>query len=332
MVGVARRCLLISALGVAALPGPAALAQAPQHAVRVAFVYFGTRESALETGRYGAFVQGLRELGYVEGRNLVLDARFANGRTQELPALIADATRAKAVVVVATGSQVYRALLDAGSTLPVVVTVTVDPVAEGLAQSLAHPAGRFTGLTDTAGLLGPKQLELLAAAVPRLGVAAVLVNPDNSAHSWQLREIEQAAQSIGKRAIAVQARNPREIDAAFAAIATERAQALIVLGDTFFTDELRRIAQLTLAARLPAAHYLRAFAEAGGLLSYGADLTENFHRAATFVDKIAKGAQPGGLPFEQPTQYQLVLNLKTAKALGLSLPQSLLVRADRLVQ
>jgi len=322
----------MSALGAAALSGRAALAQPAQRAVRVAFVYFGTRESASETGRYGAFVQGLRELGYVEGRNLVLDARFAGGSLQGLPALIADATRARPDVVVATGSQVYRALLEAGSTLPVVVTVTVDPLAEGLAQSLAHPAGRFTGLTDTAGLLGPKQLELLAAAVPRLGLAAVLVNPDNGAHSWQLREIEQAAQSIGKRAIAVRARNPREIDAAFAAVATERAQALIVLGDTFFTDELRRIAQMTLAARLPAAHFLRAFAEAGGLLSYGAELIENFHRAATFVDKIVKGAQPGELPFEQPTHYQLVLNLKTAKLLGLSLPQSLLVRADSLLQ
>ena len=305
---------------------------AAERVVRVAFLYFGTRQAAQNTGRYAAFTQGLRELGYVEGRNLAIDARFADGSTGRLPALVGEVLRIGPDVVVATGSQVYRALLDAGSALPVVVTVTVDPVAEGFAHSLARPGGRFTGLTDTAGLLGPKHLELLDAAVPRLSLVAVLVNPDNSAHAWQMRAIEEAARSIGKRAIAVPAHNEREVESAFAGIAAQHAQALIVLGDTFFIDQLRRIAELALAARLPSAHYSRAFAEAGGLLSYGADLTDNFRHAALFVDKIVKGAKPGELPFEQPTQYQLVVNLRTAKALGLALPQSLLVRADQLVQ
>jgi putative tryptophan/tyrosine transport system substrate-binding protein len=320
-----RRCVVAAGALLCAPPF------AGERVARVAFLYFGSRRAAQETGRYAAFTQGLRELGYVDGRNLALDARFADGSTERLAPLVAEVVRSRPDVVVATGSQVYRALLAAGSPA-VVVTVNVDPVADGLAKSLAHPGGRFTGLTDTAGQLGPKHVELLDSVVPRLARVAVLFNPDNTSHGWQFESIERAARSLGKQALAVRARSAGEVETGFADMAAQGAQAVIIFGDTLFTAQLRRMAELALAARLPSAHPAYPFAEAGGLLAYGADLTDNFRRAATFVDKIVKGARPGDLPFEQPTQYELVINLRTAKALGLALPQSLLLRADRLVQ
>jgi putative tryptophan/tyrosine transport system substrate-binding protein len=309
-----------------------ARAQAVEGPIRVGFLYLGTRRTALESGRYQALLDGLRELGWVEGRNLVMDARFAESESERLPALVAELAAARPAAIVATGSPAYKALSQATKTVPVVVTVTVDPVVAGLAKTLARPGGNFTGLTDTAALLGPKHVELLDAAVPRLARVAVLLNPENASHESQFATIDAAAGRLGKQATALTARNPSQLETAFATAASRRAGALIVLGDTFFTDQLRHIADRALAAQLPAAHFLRAFAEAGGLLSYGHDVTGNFRRAARFVDKIAKGAKPGDLPFEQPTQYELVINLRTARALGLSLPQSLLLRADAVVQ
>lgn len=328
-----KRRKFVVLLGAASLAWPLAVpAQQPGPVRRIGFLYFGSRQSALDTGRYDAFLQGMRELGYVEGKNLALDARFADGKTESVATHVAELVRLKPDVIVATGSPTYRALRHATTTIPVVITVTVDPVAEGLAATLAKPGANFTGLTDTATLLGPKQLELLVEAVPRLSRVAVLVNPDNTSHPAQLTRFMSQAQKISKQVLLIEARTAKEIETGFASITKERADALIFFGDTFFTDRLGEIAGLALKQRLPSAYGIRQFAEAGGLMSYGADLTDNFRRAAVYVDKILKGARAGELPFEQPTRYALTINLKTAKALGLTIPKSLLARADRVIE
>jgi putative ABC transport system substrate-binding protein len=233
---------------------------------------------------------------------------------------------------VATGSAAYRALQHAAASIPIVVTVTADPMIDGLADSLARPGGNFTGLTDTAADLGPKQIELLMAVVPQLSRAGVLLNPDNVSHPVQMKRLMLAAQKAGVQIVLAEAGTIADIEPGFATLARERASAVILFGDTFFVQQLQQIAQAAIKYRVPSMYTLHEFAEAGGLMSYGADLVDNFRRAATYVDKILKGARPGDLPFEQAARYSLAINLKTAKALGITMPQSLLVRADEVIQ
>ena len=298
---------------------------------RVGLLYFGSRRAALDSGRYEALLQGLRELGWREGKGLAIEARFADGSTERLGPQTAGLLRARPDVIVATGAPAYRALRRATSTVPIVVTAAADPVAEGLATSLARPGANFTGLTDTAAFLGPRHLELLDAIVPQLASVAVLADPDGGALAAQLARIAAAAQAIGRRTLPVEARGSAEIEAGFAAV-SRKTEAMIVLGDTLFVDQLRHIAELSLRFLLPSAHSLPAFAEVGGLLGYGHELRESFRRAAFYVDRILKGARPGELPFEQPTRHRLAVNLKTAGSLGLTIPRSLLSRADRVIE
>jgi putative ABC transport system substrate-binding protein len=299
---------------------------------RIGFFYFGSRQSSLDTGHYNAFVRGMRELGYVEGENVITEMYFGDGKSERMPALAAELVRSRVDVIVASGGPTYSALRHAATTIPVVVTVTADPVIVGLAVSLARPGGNFTGLTDTAGNLAPKQLELLMAALPRLSRVGVLLNPDNWAHPWQMNRLMLAAQKIGVKVVHADARTDSDIESAFASLARERADAVMLFGDTFFAQQIQQIAQAALKHRLPLAALDRRYAQAGGLMSYGADIADNFRRAATYVDRILKGAKPGELPFEQPSRYILAINLKTAKALGLAIPQSLLLRADEVIQ
>ncbi len=328
-----KRRAFVALLGGASVVWPFAVpAQRPGRVWRIAFLYFGSRQSALDTGRYAAFLKGLAELDYVEGKNLAIEVRFADSKTDRVAALVAELVQLKPDVIVATGSPTYRALHHAATTIPVVVTVTVDPVAEGLAATVARPGGNFTGLTDTATFLGPKQLELLVAAVPRLSRVAVLMNPDNPSHPAQLTRIMSETQKIGKQVLLTEARTTKELETGFVRMAQERADAVIVLSDTFFTGQLRQIASLALKHRLPTTYSLPQFAADGGLMSYGADVTDNFRRVGVYVDKILKGVRPGELPFEQPTRYSLVINLKTARILGLTIPQSTLLRADRVIE
>ena len=273
-----------------------AMAQQPSKAVRVAFLYFGSRQAAIDTGRYEAFRKGMVELGYVEGKNLTVEARYADSSMQRVDELVAELMRIKPDVIVATGSPTYRALLEAKSAIPVVVTVTIDPVAERLAKTVARPGGYFTGLTDTAQLLGPKQLELTVAANPRIPRVAVLQSPDNTSHPLQVAEVVAEGRRIGKQVQPYSARTVNELASGFELMARDRVDAVIVLSDTFFTGELRTIASLALRHRLPASYSLPSFADGGGLLAYGADLTDNFRRAAGYVDRIVKGARPGDLP------------------------------------
>jgi len=299
---------------------------------RIGFFYFGSRQSSLDTGRYHAFVQGMRELGYVEGRNVSIEVRFGDGKIDGLPGLAAELVRSNVDVIVATGSPVYSALRFATTSIPIVVTVTADPVIEGLAANLARPGGNFTGVTDTAADLGAKQLELLKAAVPQLSRLGVLLNPNNVTHPTQMKRVMLPAQKIGVQVVLAEAGTIAAIEPAFAVLAQEHANAVILFGDSFFLQQLQQIAQAALKHRMASSYYIHEYARAGGLMSYGPDVVDNFRRAATYVDKILKGAKPGELPFEQPARYALAINLKTAKALGLTIPQSLLLRADEVIQ
>jgi len=326
-----RRFLIALGTGVLAVPR-GSLARAQSKVARIGFLYFGSRQSSLDTGRYNAFVQGMRELGYVEGTNFIIEARFADGKPERLPALAAELVRLKVDVIVATGTPVYRSLQHATTTIPVVSTVMGDPVGEGFAASMARPGGNITGLSVSAVDLGPKLLELLKAAVPKLSRVAVLVQPENPGHPLRLKRIMSAAQKVGIQVVLAEAGTVQEIEREFAMMTKERANAAIILSDPFFLPESRPIAAQALKHRLPSISGNQEYSEAGGLMSYGANQVDNFRRAATYVDKILKGAKPGELPIEQPTRYYLVINRKTGTALGLTIPQALLRQADEVLQ
>jgi putative tryptophan/tyrosine transport system substrate-binding protein len=327
-----RTFIATAAAGLLAMP-LAAFAQQPDKIWRIGFFYFGSRQSSLDTGRYDAFVQGMRELGYVDGKNVIIETRFGDGKIDRLPSLTAELLLLNVDVIVATGSPTYSALRFATTTtIPIVVTVTTDPIIEGLAASLARPGGNFTGLTDTAADLGAKQLELLKATVPQLSRLGVLLNPDNVSHPTQMKRVMLPAQQVGVQVVLAEAGTVADIEPGFAALAQERANAVMLFGDTFFVQQLQQIAQAALKHRMPSIYSIHDYARAGGLMSYGADVVDNFRRAATYVDKILKGAKPSELPFEQPARYLLAINLKTARALGLTIPQPLLLRADEVIQ
>jgi putative ABC transport system substrate-binding protein len=326
-----RRFLLALGAGVLAVPR-SSFAQQQAKVARIGFLYHGSRQSSLDTGRYNAFVQGMRELGYVEGTNVIIESRFADGKFERLPGLAAELVRLKVDVIVATGTPTYRALQHATTTIPVVITVTVDPVSDGFAASLARPGGNITGLSLSAADLGPKLVELLKVAVPKLSRVAVLVQPENPAHPPQLKRIMSAAQTVDTLLVLAEASTVQEIEREFTMMTKRRANAAIILADGFFLQESRSIATQALKHRLPSICQLREYAEAGGLMSYGPNSVDNFRRAATYVDKILKGAKPGELPFEQPTRYHLVINHKTATALGLTIPQALLRQADEAIE
>jgi len=280
-----------------------------------------------------AFRQGLRELGYVEGKDIVIEYRWAEGRFERLPALAADLVRLKVDVILAAGPPAAPAAKDATESIPIVTTSAIEPVESGLVASLARPGGNITGLTSTAGpeIVG-KQLQLLKEAVPKVSRVAVLWNPTNPAHLLALGEAKVAARSLGVQLQLLETRGPDEFERAPAAATRERAGALLILRDPMFFVHRTRFADFAAKSRLPTMSGLREFVEAGGLMGYGPSLPDLFRRAPTFVDKILKGAKPADLPVEQPTKFELVINLKTAKALGLTIPRSILIRADKLIE
>jgi putative ABC transport system substrate-binding protein len=280
-----------------------------------------------------AFRQGLRELGWVEGQNIVIDYRYAEGRFDRLPDLAAELVRLKVDIIVAQPVPAVAAAKNATETIPIVMISGGDPVVLGFVASLARPGGNVTGSSYGVGLeLVGKQLELLKETVPKVRRVAVLWNPANPGHPPAIREVNVAARSLGVQLQLLEARGSNEFDGAFAAMAKERVGALLVLSDAMFALHRTRLADLAARSRLPAAYGTREMVEAGGLMSYGSSLRDLFRRAATYVDKILKGAKPGDLPVEQPTKFELVINIKTAKALGLTIPQSLLQRADEVIQ
>jgi ABC-type uncharacterized transport system substrate-binding protein len=277
-----------------------------------------------------AFRQGLRELGYIEGQNIVIEHRSPEWKYERLPGLAADLVRLKVDVIVAASPAATKAAKQATSTIPIVFTVSGDPVAEGFVASLARPGGNITGLATISPDLVGKQLEMLKGVAPMVSRVAVLQNPNT--HRGVLRQAEGSARGLGVQLQILDARTPSEIDTAFATMSSRRVDGILVLRDAVFRAQRTQITTLAAKNRLPAVYGLREEAEAGGLIAYGASVPQLYRRAAAYVDKILKGAKPADLPIEQPTTFELVINLKTAKALGLTIPPSLLQRADQVIE
>jgi putative ABC transport system substrate-binding protein len=312
------------------------LAAEAQQAAKIARIGYLAIDLAANPHRHEAFRQGLRDLAYVEGRNVVIEYRDAEGKPERLPALAAELVALKVDVIVVGGSTVAAlAAKQATRTLPIVFALAGDPVGSGLVTSLARPGGNVTGLSILAAELVGKRLELLTQAVPGVTRVAVLRLPGALGERTEqdmLKEAEAAARALGVRPQFVEARGPADFDRAFSDMTRARAGALTVLPNNMFVRERRRLVDLAAKNRLPAVYLGREFVDAGGLMSYGPNSADVFRRAATYVDKILKGAKPSDLPVEQPTKFELVINLKTAKALGLTIPPSLLGRADQVIE
>jgi putative tryptophan/tyrosine transport system substrate-binding protein len=281
---------------------------------------------------YGAFRSGLRERGWIEGKNLGIEYRYGEGKSERVPEMATELVRLNVEVIIASVTPDAFAAQRATKTIPIVIVAGGDPVEMGLAASLARPGGNITGLTPMTAELGGKRLELLAEAVPKLSRIAVLRNPDNASAPVHWKEIQTPAKRLGVQLVPLEIRNAKELDRAFDEAARERVGALFIIPDPVITPYLKRVADLALKNRLPSIFHVSEFADAGGLLTYGPDRADLYRRAAIYVDKILNGARPADLPIEQPIKFELVANMKTAKALGLPIPQTILVRADRLIE
>jgi putative ABC transport system substrate-binding protein len=281
---------------------------------------------------YQAFRLGLRDLGWVEGKNISIEHRYAEGRHDRLPDLAADLVRLKVEVIVTTATSDALAAQRATKAIPIVMVAAGNPVANGLVESLARPGGNVTGLSQMLQELSGKRLELLKELVPRLSRVAVLWNPDSASATLNWEEHQQPARQLGIQLHSLEVRSPNELDKAFEAATSARAGALAILPDPVISTNLERIVDFATRSRLPSTYQSSEFADAGGLLTYGPDRADLFRRAATYVDKILKGMKPGDLPVDRPTKLELVINLKTAKALGITIPQSVLFRADRVIE
>jgi putative ABC transport system substrate-binding protein len=298
---------------------------------RIGFLAVGSREG--RAFMIEGFLQGLRERGYVEGQNIVIEYRFSDDRNDRLSGLAAELVNLKVELIVASGTPASFAAKQATSTIPIVMGgVAANPVETGLVASLARPGGNITGMSMMTSQLGGKRLELLKQIVPGLARVAVFWNPPNPAYGPILKELEAAAQRLGVKLQLLEVRTPEDFEGAFEAATRQRAGALIAPGDPLVTNRPRMVADLALKYRLPAMMDIKEFVVAGGLLSLGLDLVDSYRRAAAHVDKILKGANPADLPMEQPTKIDLFVNLKTARALGLTIPQSVLVQVTEVVQ
>jgi putative tryptophan/tyrosine transport system substrate-binding protein len=290
-------------------------------------------QSTIAAQSIAAFQQGLRELGWIEGRNIIIDYRFAEGSFERLPGLAAELVRLNVDVIAATTTPAVVAARNATDTIPIVAFSVGDPIGLGLIASLARPSGNVTGLTYSVGLEAfSKQLELLKETVPGISRVAVLSNPANPGAALAISNVKIAARSLGLQLQLLETRNSDEFDGAFAAMAKERAEALLVVSDAFFGVHGARLADLAARYRLPSMHGVRELVEAGGLINYGPSIPDNFRRGAGYVDKILRGSSPGDLPVQQPVKFELVINLKAAKMLGITLPQSMVLRADELIR
>jgi len=276
--------------------------------------------------------QGLRELGLVEDQNVVVLKRGWGGRIEQFPEIIADLIQLKVDVIVSSSTPAVRAAKESSSTIPIVMAGLTDPVGAGLIRSLARPGGNITGLTNIFTELSAKRLELLKEAAPRVSRVAVLWNPTHPGQAIAWQQTQQAAQTLGLVLFSAEVRRPEDFARAFTAIVAERAEALLVLPDPLTSFHRQQMADFAVKQRLPSMYAASYWVEAGGLLCYGASFPDLWRRAAVFVDKILKGAKPADLPVEQPTKFEFVINLKTAKALRLTIPQTLLQRADQVIQ
>jgi len=302
-------------------------AQQPKKIPRIGYLRF------IEVPVYdAAFRQGLKELGYVEGENINVEYRFAGGSIERLAEFAAELVRLKVDVIVAGSTQSIDAARQATQTIPIVFPVTFDPVESGFVASLARPGGNITGLSTVNPDAAAKRVELMKEIMPRILRLAVLRNPTNSGSQFPLKETEAGAKRLSIRLQVVEARSGNDLAAAFRAAGTGRAQALIVLADALFFAQRSQVAELGIKHRLPSMFDDAQSVEAGGMISYGANLSDLFRRCAVYVDKILKGAKPVDLPVEQPKTFEFVINLKTAKQIGLTIPPNVLARADRVIR
>ncbi len=325
-----RRKILI-ALGAGALAVPfGSFAQQKGKVWRVGFLA-PRRPVTFDTDAYGGFLRGMRELGYLEGKNLDIEWRFADGKLERLPDLAAELVQLKVDIILAAGSLAVSAAQKATTMIPIVMGSTADPVASGFVKSLARPGANIPGLSNLSSDFSHKQLEILVSMVPKLSRLAVLVYPGDSSNDEILRNIRIAAQKTGVKVYPMEVRTPQEIETAFSVMVREGAGAVFVVAGGLVNQQERQIAELAVNKRLPSIASRAEYSEAGGLMSYGDHRAESYRRAATYVDKILKGAKPGNIPVEQPTKFELIINGKTAKALGLKIPQSLLIMADKVI-
>jgi putative ABC transport system substrate-binding protein len=324
-----RRREFVGAMAMAAFGMPAALrAQSKGKPARVGFL----SADATSTRAQKAFLQGMQEAGLAEGRDFTVDWRFTEGKYQQLPAIAAELVRAKPDVIVAVTTLCVQAVRQATTSIPIVMVGVPDPIGEGFATSLSRPGGNITGLSNIVTEVSIKHVELLATAVPKLALVAVLINPANPSDALILEQVQGAAYMRRIKVLPVEAATAGQIEAGFAAIARAKAQAVIVAADAYFDVQRELIARLALNSRLPTISSSRDMTEAGGLMSYGQDMAQHYQRAANYVNRILKGAKPASLAIEQPTVLEFVINRRTAQALGLVIPPVLELRADRIVE
>ena len=307
-----------------------AYAQQPKKVPRIGILSSGSPSSSKEVVE--PLEQGLRDLGYIEGQNITIEHRYAEGMAERLPDLAAELVQLKVDVIVVSGSPSTQAAMNATKTIPIVMTNTNDPVGVGLVASLAHPGGNVTGLSNVGSDLGGKQLELLKEAFPKISRVAVLSDSAIPGNALWLGEMKVAAEAFRITLQPVDVHRPDDFERAFSAIKKEHASALSVLRNGVNNNYRARIVDFAAKSRLPAMYPDREYVEVGGLMSYGPNFADLFRRAATYVDKILKGAKPADLPVEQPTKFEFAINLKTAKALNLTIPQSVLFRADKVIK
>ena len=321
--------MLILALAILAVPLTAE-AQQPKNVPRIGFLSAASASSI--SARSEAFRQGLRELGYVEGQNLVIEYRYAEGKLDRLRELAAELVRLPVDVILSAGPTVTRPAQEATSTIPIVMAFDSDPVGSGFVASLARPGGNITGLSTLSPEITGKQLELLKEIVPTLSRVAVLGNSLTAGNAQVLRETETTAQALRVQLQYIDMPGLKDIEPAFRDVSQARADAILMLNNPLVTAQRTQTADLAVKSRLPAIYVATEFVEAGGLMSYGVNIEDLFRRAATYVDKILKGAKPAALPVEQPMKFELVINLKTAEALGITIPPTLLWQADKVIR
>jgi putative ABC transport system substrate-binding protein len=305
-------------------------AQQPTKIPRIGFLTAGS--SSTIPARIDAFRQGLRELGYVEDKNIVIEWRFGEGKLDRLPALVAELVRLKVDVILSAGAAVTRPAKDATRTIPIVMAQDTDPVGNGFVASLARPGGNITGLSSYSAELNGKRLELLKEIVPKLSRLAVIGESTYPGNAQSLKETELAAGALKVQLQYLDVLDPKDIETAFRDTSKGRADGVLLLQSAVLNSQRKQTAELATKSRLPAIYYAPEFLDAGGLMSYAASITDLYRRAATYVDKILKGAKPADLPVEQPKKFELIISLKAAKQIGLTIPPNVLVRADQVIK
>jgi putative ABC transport system substrate-binding protein len=320
-------CLLITVLLFTDFAGAQQLAKIPRIGLLVAST------AAVQKTRLEAFRSGLADLGFVEGKNIILEYRYADGKPDRLPVLAGELIRIPADIIVAVGgTPPAQAAKKATQTIPIVIVNVADAVGDGLVASLSRPGGNITGLSTFAPELSGKRLELIKEMIPGISRVAVLANRDFQGYSTQIKEVEAAAHVLGLKLQPTEVRGPNDLEGAFASIKSGRAGAVMTLSDPVTFSLLKQVVELAIKFRIPSNHLQEEYANAGGLVSYGPSYTALFRRAPVYIDKILKGAKPGELPIEQPTKFELVINLKAAKQIKLTIPPNVLARADRVMR